>query len=140
MIRSAVRRLIAWGHEDAPSRPLHEIVFAILQQHFAPTALPDLVITERTFPSRVRADVQRAIDDLVRRFDVLRFLSPHREYHQEDAKLQSLMVYSEHYPAVASAPEYEEVDIGEAEPVRCLKEGFGCSGVVAAMHMHQAER
>src|SRR5262245_63550051 len=31
---------------------------------------------------------------------------------------------SSHYPVAPSPPQYEEIDVGEAEPVRCLKNGL----------------
>src|SRR3954452_20219043 len=40
-----------------PLRPL-------LERHFRPAALDDLTVSERRFPFRVRADLQRAVDRL----------------------------------------------------------------------------
>jgi ATP-dependent 26S proteasome regulatory subunit len=53
------------------------------------------------------------------------------------------MVPSDHYPAVVSTPEYEEIDIGEEDPIRCLKEGlwlFEHDGAHAVMYISQAQR
>jgi hypothetical protein len=42
------------------------LVYPLLQAHFQPAALDALVVTARSFPARVRPDLQRAIDDLER--------------------------------------------------------------------------
>ena len=44
-------------------------IHALIQSHFEPTPVEDLTVTERQFPLRVRADLQRAIDAGLRRGD-----------------------------------------------------------------------
>ena len=47
---------------DSDTMPnIKQTTRALLETHFAPTALDDITITERTFPTRVRADLQRAM-------------------------------------------------------------------------------
>ena len=46
----------------------------------------------------------------------------HRQYAHETLTFSELLVDSDHAPAVAPL-QYDEIDIGEAMPVRCLKNG-----------------
>jgi cell division protease FtsH len=85
----------------------------------------DITIAERQFPYRVRADLQRAIDRLFREdTQVLHFCGVRKEFSHEGISLAGCLVDSSHYPTVSIPPEYEEIDIGEAEPVRVLKNGL----------------
>jgi tetratricopeptide (TPR) repeat protein len=94
----------------------------LLSEHFDPLPLADLAITERQFPFRVRADLQRAVDRL---FDqstrIEQFCGVKKEYSYEGVSFSDLLFPTSHGPALAVPPEYEEVDIGEREPARCLK-------------------
>ena len=99
---------------------------ALIEQHFHPVPLSEIIIAERRFPYRVRADLQRAVDRL---FDadmtVTRFSGVRKEYSQMvGVTLADCLVRTSHDPAVSVPPQYEEIDIGEDEPVRCLKNGL----------------
>jgi tetratricopeptide (TPR) repeat protein len=101
-----------------------EQVFTLLQDHFAPASLDDLVIMERRFPLRVRADLLRAVEDFLGK-QVVRHFSAIRKHHAyEGISFSDLVVRERDYPAVCVPPQYDEVDIGEQEPLRCLKSGF----------------
>lgn len=105
----------------ADGRPL---IRTLLEKHFRPLSLDGLTISERKFPFRVRADLQRAIDH---RFTsvaaITHFCGVHKEHARGGVNFAALLVdgYS---PAVSVPPEYEEVDVGEDKPVRCLKDGL----------------
>jgi cell division protease FtsH len=97
----------------------------LLQQHFHPERIDALTITERKFPFRVRADLQRAIDRLFKGTEAVRhFGGVLQRYKQDGLSISALSLHNQHDPAVTAAPEYEEVDIGEDESVRCLKVGL----------------
>ena len=100
-------------------------LYRLLERHFAPTPINSVVITERKFPKRVRADLQRALDrflagDIV----VSHFSGVRTEYGQEDLAFVDLLLREEDDPALATPPQYEQVDIGEDEAVPCLKNGL----------------
>lgn len=96
-----------------------------LKAHFHPTATDDITISEREFPFRVRADLQRAIDRLFGdETQVLHFCGVRREYSHNGMTLADCIIESEHYPAISVPPEYEEIDIGDELPVRVLKVGL----------------
>lgn len=101
-----------------------EGVYALIHAHFSPTPLSNLTIAERQFPFRVRADLQRAVDCLfAASVTVHHFCGVRKEYGGEGMSLPALLGDG-HNPAVAVPPQYEEVDVGADEPVRCLKNGL----------------
>jgi tetratricopeptide (TPR) repeat protein len=96
----------------------------LLADHFGEIAAVDLAITERQFPFRVRADLQRAMDELFASSQALHFSGVKKEHSYEGVAFSDLLFPTPHYPALAVPAEYEEVDIGESEPMRCLKNGL----------------
>jgi hypothetical protein len=47
-----------------------------------------------------------------------------KAFDHEGLDFAGLLVYDQHYPPVAVPPQYEEIDVGEDVPVRCLKSGL----------------
>lgn len=100
-------------------------VFPLIQAHFRPIPLDNLTISERRFPFRVRADLQRAIDRLFgEKTTVAHFCGVRKEYSHEGISLSDCLVPSDHNAAVSTPPQYEEIDIGDDQPIRCLKNGL----------------
>ena len=107
-----------------PAETIGEIA-TIIRAHFAPTRVQNVTISERQFPFRVRADLQRAIDRLFSSSTVIRhFCGVRKEYSHEGLTLSDCIVANQRNPAVAVPLQYEEVDIGDDQPVRCLKNGI----------------
>jgi tetratricopeptide (TPR) repeat protein len=134
-------------NEQAAGRPT--LVPVLLQAHFDPRPLDSLTITERRFPGRVRADLQRAIDGLFETMTVLHFTGVRKRYAHDGINFTELIVRDRNDPALAVPPQYEQIDIGDLEPVRCLKEGLwlleadGCRFAVflePSESMHRAFR
>jgi AAA+ superfamily predicted ATPase len=100
-----------------------KLIRPLLERHFRTLPLDSLTISQRCFPFRVRADLQRTIDRLFCSASLFHFCGVRKEHVSEGLHFAVLLVdgYS---PAVSVPPEYEEVDIGEDEPVRCLKNGL----------------
>jgi hypothetical protein len=101
-----------------------KLVRPLLDAHFRPTSLDDLTISERRFPFRVRADLQRAINRLFTADTTIRHFCGVRKEYTHDGLGFAVLLVDGHSPAVSVPPEYEEVDIGEEQPVRCLKNGL----------------
>src|SRR5258708_12071267 len=100
-------------------------IATIIRAHFAPTGLPNITISERQFPFRVRADLQRAIDRLFSSSTVIRhFCGVRKEYSHEGLTLSDCIVANQRNPAVAVPLQYEEVDICTNQLMRCLKTGI----------------
>jgi ATP-dependent Clp protease adapter protein ClpS len=108
---------------DAPDDARYE-TFAYacqaLNWHFAGMPASSLVTRLRQFPLHMQADVQVAIDKLLS--SPIGFYGIHQEYRDHLAFAQLLR---EGRSAQALAPpQYLDVDVGEAAPVRCLKNGL----------------
>lgn len=101
------------------------LVPQLLKAHFSPLPVDDVTVAERQFPFRVRADLQKAIDRLFGTDTrILHFCGVRREYSHEGASLSACFVESRNNPAVSVPPEYEELHIGETDPIRVLKNGL----------------
>ncbi|MFK7776830.1 MAG: ATP-binding protein [Gimesia sp.] len=118
--------LIWWlRKKSARLKSKPQLVAPLLTAHFAPMPISEIIISERKFPFRVRADLQQAIDRL---FDkdskVLHFCGVNLQFSHQDLSLTGCLVVDPHSPAVTVPPEYEEVNVGDEESVRVLKIGL----------------
>ena len=101
------------------------VIPALIKAHFAPEPINNLTIIERTYPFRVRADLQRALDELFKgNTRISYFCGISRRYVSDGLDFTGLIVPSRHEPPLSVPPQYEEIDIGEERPVRCLKNGL----------------
>ena len=98
-------------------------LFRLLERHFVPASLPSLLVTSRTFQIRQQADLQVALDELFGERQMgSNFVGVHSEYRHESISFPSLIERKR--AAMQAAPaQYEEIDIGSAAAVRCLKNG-----------------
>ncbi len=100
-------------------------IVSLLALHFHPVAAENVTISERSFPFRVRADLQRAIDHLFHHeTKVVHFCGVRKEYSHDGVSLTDCLVPSSHYPTESVPPSYEELDIGNDTPIRVLKIGL----------------
>jgi len=108
-------------------------VASLLYEHFHPVQVADITISERSFPFRMRADLQRTIDKYFGDgITVKHFFGVRSEYSNSGPTMSDCMFESAHNPTFSIPPEYEELDIGEEQPLRVLKLGFWlleCEGV-----------
>lgn len=112
-----------------------------LKKHFGKVRLPQLVTSSRTFPLTARVDVQLAVDTLLAQPGV-KLLGVHRQYSHETMTFANLM-QNTHDPAVVSPLQYEEIDIGDTLPARCLRQGLWLSfseGIRFALLLSTAAR
>jgi hypothetical protein len=116
------KRFRRWGMDRGDGQVS---VSELLSSHFHPIPTDDITISERKFPFRVRADLQRAIDRLFGdETQVLHFCGVRKEFSHEGLSLSACLVESQHSKAVSIPPEYEELDVGDEEPIRVLKNGL----------------
>jgi ATP-dependent Clp protease adapter protein ClpS len=99
-----------------------EYAFEALNWHFAGIPRDQMVASSRQFPGHMRADVQAAIDRLFSE-SPLRFFGIHEEYRYETVNIAALTRVGRDAIAVAPA-EYQDVDVGQSEPVKCLVNGL----------------
>lgn len=100
----------------------------LLARHFAPTALERLTITESLFPASIRVELSGAINRLIddcrlRSFHGLRS-SMHALGGIDFSMLLDESLLNSFGGNVLCPPQYEQIDIGEAEPVQSLKSGL----------------
>jgi cell division protease FtsH len=112
--------LTGWGKPPPPQTP-----FDVIQRHFRGVPPDQLIILERTFPFRVRADLQSAIDAHFQTHPPLYSCSVQSQYEQHfGLKLSSCMTYREHDMPLCAPLMFEEVDVGDGVAVRCLRNAF----------------
>lgn len=110
----AVIGFLVWASRTSGSFPV------LLKRHFRPTPLSRLSITERKFPAHIRADLQRAMPQLLDGVAIRVFSGVNYETHGfGGADFSSLLDGS----AKPAPPQYEQIDISEEEPVRALQSG-----------------
>jgi hypothetical protein len=101
------------------------LLHPLVQAHFHPVPLDDLVITERAFPARIRADLQRATEQLLAELKPLHSSGVRRgAYGQVVVTMADLLIEHTQDPPMAAPAQFEEVDVGEEQPVRCLRSGL----------------
>ena len=111
--------------EGTTMRNRKNTIYHLLERHFEPTALDSTTVTERRFPARVRADLQMAIDRFVSNETTPPyFCGVRKQYHHQGINLSELLIQDRNDPAMSVPPQYEEVDIGETETVKCSKDGL----------------
>ena len=101
-------------------------VETVLRKQFAGYRLHDLVSASRMFPSSARVDLQAALDKLLPEGTATSLFGVHRQYDHSTLTFANLMGNA-HDPAIIAPMQYEEVDIGEALPARCLRQGLWLS-------------
>jgi len=115
------------GETEAPdpSEIQFECARDAVAWHFADIPPNSLVTMLRQFPGHMRADIQIAIDKLfaspVRFFGVLQ-----QRWTFEKLSFAELRRAGDE-PVLLASPQYHEIDIGEATPVKCLHNGLWLS-------------
>ena len=98
-------------------------VFHRLARHFGSILLNEVLATGRVYPQRQQADLQLALDELFGERKVPEnFIGTQNRRH--DATTFSRLVERDRGAAEIAPAQFEEVDIGGDEVVRCLKNGI----------------
>src|SRR5688572_15128365 len=93
-------------------------VASVLQKHFRSKALHDIVTASRVFPLTARADLQTALDEVLRSSATKQF-GVHQSYSHEKLTFSSLAAEGAHAPTIGPL-RHEELAIGGDAPIRCL--------------------
>ncbi len=94
----------------------------LIRQHFHPVTQKGITISTRQFPHHMRADLQRALDQfLASDIAVVGFCGVAGRHSYTDCDLTTCMTDSS---MITVSPEYEDLEVGDAAPVRCLKIGL----------------
>jgi hypothetical protein len=91
--------------------------------YFKGLALTDIVTAAREFPITSRVDVQTALEDAVAKRGGAKLLGIHSPMNQETPTMAHLLTRGP-FPMDVGPLQQDEVDVGDAMPVRCLKNGL----------------
>src|SRR5713101_5195377 len=94
----------------------------LLAKHFAPIRLEELVVTRHDFPHWMRPDLQKALEEFFVEVPRHQFLGARLRGGEVGFCFADLLEPGAKAPALGPA-EYQDADIGEEEPVRCLRRG-----------------
>jgi len=94
------------------------LAHALLHDHFAGLPPENIAASSRVFPRRVQADLQKALEATCLQ-GAIKTVGIHCTYQHESLRFSVLMEQGSHPKSIAPL-QYEDVDIGEADPVRCL--------------------
>src|SRR5262245_61019899 len=100
-----------------------QLVESTLRRHFPGHELHDLVSASRTFPLTARVDLQFALEKLLPEGPGLKQFGVHRQYDHSTLAFAGL-IGNVHDPAIIAPMQYEEIDIGETLPARCLRQAL----------------
>lgn len=116
--------LIFWIKRKKASQGQPQIS-TLITNHFVPVSIDQLTISERRFPYRVRADLQKAIENIFSNWaTIIHFCGVKQSYPHGGISLSSCLLPNNHNPVESVPPEYEEIDVGDEQPIRCLKNGI----------------
>ena len=102
------------------------LIETALKSHFSKDPLHKLVSASRTFPTSARVDLQRALEELLPERSETRQFGVHRQFDHSTLTFANLMG-NVHDPAILAPIQYEEIDIGETLPARCLRQAIWLS-------------
>jgi cell division protease FtsH len=106
---------------ESKRKPGVTTVASILRDHFRISELHKLVTASRSFPVTARIDLQFALADMIaKECKVAHQSGVQAGYAYQTFTFGMLSLDRDHAPVI-SPLEFEDVDIGEAHPVRCLK-------------------
>ncbi|TGQ54811.1 AAA family ATPase [Mesorhizobium sp. M1C.F.Ca.ET.193.01.1.1] len=113
----------ASGHPTQASRDRKfKYAHEAIAWHFGGLAHDEIIATSRQFPGHMRADVQVALDKLFSA-SPLRFFGLY-EQHRYETLTYAALTKDGQYAVTISAAQYQDVDIGESEPIKCLNNGL----------------
>jgi hypothetical protein len=105
----------------APEREMRFVYLAIAA-HFPGIAREEIVASHRLFPGHMRADIQPVVERLFAP-KAERFLGILEHHRYETLAFAGLMRDGQQAHMMAPL-QYEDVDVGEDRPVRCLENGL----------------
>ncbi len=97
--------------------------FELLSWHFYNISDDQIVTSERTFPKRMKVDLQRACNEILNP-GAIKFVGIHSGHQYDKLTMSSLFDRSQYNSKKVGPLQYEDVDIGEDIPIPCLKNGL----------------
>jgi hypothetical protein len=100
-----------------------QLVETALRKHFGGYRLHNLVSASRMFPTSARVDLQTALQKLLPEGSGTQQFGVHKQYDHSTLTFANLMG-NVHDPAIIAPMQYEQIDIGDPLPARCLRQGL----------------
>lgn len=94
-------------------------VYELLEWHFSARPKEQIVSSSRSFPERVRADLQHAVEKLFSA-RAIKTIAMHGGYDYEQTTITTLLQQDRKAKTIGPL-RYQDVDIGADEPVKCLE-------------------
>lgn len=106
------------------------LVQRLLAEHFEGIALDEMQVLRARFPHWMRPDVQRGLEQALEDAGEVRFFGARLRSGRQAFRFSDLIEEGKGGVAVGP-PVHDELEIGEAQPLRCLQRGlwlFSCEG------------
>jgi ATP-dependent Clp protease adapter protein ClpS len=111
------------GHSaQAPRDKKFKYAHEAVAWHFGGLAHDEIIATSRQFPGHMRADVQVALNKLFSAAPI-RFFGLY-EQHRYETLTYAALTKEGQFAVTISAAQYQDVDIGESQPIKCLNNGL----------------
>ena len=105
-------------HASQPHSPF-DYVWQLLDWHYGGVAEEDLVVVRRQYSPRMRVDLVAALESTMRDA-AAQCVGFHYGQHHDTVTIPSLLVERERWGKHIAPLQYEDVDVGDAAPARCL--------------------
>jgi hypothetical protein len=122
-VRKCARLLEEQPQAAQPGARDDRYVHQRLSRHFAPLPLNELHATARTFSLRQQADLQLALDALLGERRIPENFLGTQGRNRHEAAVFSRLVDRDRGAVEIAPAQYEEIDIGGDQSVRCLRNG-----------------
>lgn len=114
--------LAGWQRSRTPS---NRQVYRRLAAHFRPVSLHELEVSERLFPARMRAEVQRELDELSAGAGIeASFLGLTKTYEMFDIQMSECLAETSNDPVFCAPVQMESFDVGGGQSLQCRKCGL----------------
>lgn len=115
--------MASWS-EGSKGRKNKAWVSGLVRKHFGDIQAHQIVTASRSFPVTARVDLQRVLETwFARHSPKASVTGAHAPYSHETLTFSHLLTESDLAPIIAPL-QYEEIDIGDLQPARCLKCGL----------------
>ncbi|HJU41061.1 MAG TPA: ATP-binding protein, partial [Tahibacter sp.] len=105
-------------HASQPHSPF-DYVWQLLDWHYGGVAEKDLVVVRRNYSPRMRVDLVAALERAMCDAGA-QCVGFHYAQHHDSVTMSSLLVERERWGKHIAPLQYEDVDVGDAAPARCL--------------------
>lgn len=118
--RRAVTSTKKKATKNVPPKRTEVLAADMLRNHFGDITMSDIVTASRKFPPTTRADLQLAIEEVFSDRFKSDAIGLYQHYSYGTTSFSSMLDTTRN-PTFIGPLQYDEIDTGEAEPIRCLK-------------------